>query len=203
MIPIKFSNNLGHSVIRSYLFTLITVIATALLWVRTHYCVDDIQIIGKFLDVGFHFDLQSSAGGVQVFFVYATPWPPKLGGNPELLQPGVRYTKEPFLPWYSLREKLNEWTVWWFQFRRVKINGEKGIEFLFPIWILPPLVLALEYVRNFLRRHCKKTGICLKCGYDCRATPDRCPECGEPPALKISVSIPTIHGAYSKNPMKK
>ncbi len=50
-----------------------------------------------------------------------------------------------------------------------------------PIWFLLLLFVPLPARATFRmvrarRRHC--AGLCRACGYDLRATPDRCPECG-------------------------
>jgi hypothetical protein len=49
-------------------------------------------------------------------------------------------------------------------------------------WQAMILTGALPAVQLYLwRRHMRerpKQGLCQKCGYDLRATPDRCPECG-------------------------
>ena len=55
--------------------------------------------------------------------------------------------------------------------------------FSFPLH-LPVLVFSLPpccswAVFSIRRRKRKKLGLCLKCGYDLRASKDRCPECGE------------------------
>jgi hypothetical protein len=39
-----------------------------------------------------------------------------------------------------------------------------------------PVILALLVI--MIRRRRKKPGCCGSCGYDLRATPERCPECG-------------------------
>ena len=53
----------------------------------------------------------------------------------------------------------------------------------FGYWIglfaLPPLFVTLRLFLRFCRR---REGHCVQCGYDLRATPDRCPECGTIPA---------------------
>ncbi|HEX4793705.1 MAG TPA: hypothetical protein VH370_07940 [Humisphaera sp.] len=49
---------------------------------------------------------------------------------------------------------------------------------LFATW---PLIWALFKRKEIRRRRRMRSGHCQSCGYDLRATPDRCPECGATP----------------------
>jgi hypothetical protein len=58
-----------------------------------------------------------------------------------------------------------------------------------PYWLLFALTAWLPAVRGLavhrsrrLRAYRRTHGQCLQCGYDLRATPDRCPECGTIPS---------------------
>ncbi len=63
-------------------------------------------------------------------------------------------------------------------------NGFRAFMMMVPLWfialiaaILPALWIRL-YRGKWRRERRRDAGLCPHCGYDLRATPDRCPECG-------------------------
>src|SRR4051812_14159409 len=58
-------------------------------------------------------------------------------------------------------------------------NGNGGV--LVPFWsviLLSATGPAFWLWRRVRSKHMTRRGLCPRCGYDLRATPDRCPECG-------------------------
>jgi hypothetical protein len=64
-------------------------------------------------------------------------------------------------------------------------DGRYGDQLLIiPDWCLLVVAALLPAGRFFgwrIGRHRRKAGRCPRCGYDLRATPERCPECGGVP----------------------
>jgi hypothetical protein len=57
---------------------------------------------------------------------------------------------------------------------------------LWPAWYVPRLV------GEHRRRRREARGLCWRCGYDLRATPHRCPECGASPRGGSDCSVPSL-----------
>jgi hypothetical protein len=82
--------------------------------------------------------------------------------------------------WHLLHSYYSS-TFWGFHVRALMI----------PIWLIVPLLLVLPAFQvTTARRNRRRQNIgrCRNCGYDLRATPDRCPECGMVPAGRVEIS---------------
>jgi hypothetical protein len=162
------------SVLSSVLF-----VATAILWVRSYGRSD---VIGN----------DSAPRG----FIFATA-----KGELEfvvMLHQPVQKISSPKFVWriegpYSLRELAKEvtvtqvvgFTIFHDPPRPIGSTGDKFWAIALPCWFVMALTAfpAASLIRNRLRRSAlrQRLNLCVKCGYDLRATPDRCPECGTAP----------------------
>ena len=126
-----------------------------------------------------------SGGGTAVTFV-STPWAVVLSVHADGRQArdDVRdLVAAEFGPlaWATMpaAEAVRGAGFWWFDVEHLPVTRRRSL--LVPDWFLLALVaapLCWGAARRHRRRSRRGAGLCPACGYDLRASPGRCPECG-------------------------
>jgi hypothetical protein len=66
---------------------------------------------------------------------------------------------------------------------------EQSVTFPLAAIFFPAIFLSVLWKRREIKQRRRLTkGLCTNCGYDLRATPDRCPECGTVPTKQNAIS---------------
>jgi len=168
-------------------------VATAVLWVRSYWFDDEVGIYGPNENY-----VCSSWGGNLLFILCPTyrgpraiPYSAKMEWghvSAKLTSLGascITIAKYRRLAWLGFAYDPNQLTLG---------NGRyyySGYRLFLPHWLFCLLFLAAPaawYRERIRYRRLTKKGRCLICGYDLRATPGRCPECGTIPPKKEMIS---------------
>jgi hypothetical protein len=197
--------------LRGWLFNLLVAIsllagiAITSVWIRSHFVGDWIsfgQIRDPSYDESFY-QIDSDDGRLLFSRLHVTvtgPAPKSFQIDQDAgmtLPPGFSYKSHPALvePNKSLRYYLgayfyNNWSQSPFmgdpdhRFPSMGQRTEHNVLLDIPHWyfIIISCILPIWFTVRLARQHHRKqSGFCLKCGYDLRATPNRCPECGTVP----------------------
>jgi hypothetical protein len=171
------------------LLSVVLCIAAAGLWVRSHRRMD----VVRRWDAGRRTEeiFLSNAGKVQL---YAN----RYVHDPVASLPagaGVRRGA------YDVKPGLLDDPSAWLGFRAHLGRGtppDYGVGVTLPDWFIVAMAAALPGVRALRRTLYGREpgpGTCAKCGYDLRATPERCPECGT-----MTVAGSELRAATSQGP---
>ena len=107
----------------------------------------------------------------------------------------------PFRPWGFAASLWSDASSWFLDERGAFIylgnsitNYDRNWLAAVPLWFVARMFAIVPSIRLIARRKLfpVNAGCCPNCGYDLRATPDRCPECRTIPAARI-ISPPTPH----------
>ena len=159
--------------------SLLLFVATVVLWVRSYWRQDFFRRIRPGRPDGlrtFAF-LTSARGGAQVDVGFVSS-----GFTGVLGREGWDWLCTDYPPTvYAAGLSANRWG---FHYDSYDDPPLRTTRIIFPLWLPTALFAALPLARGALfirRRRRGREGHCARCGYDLRATPERCPECGVVP----------------------
>ena len=184
------------------LVSLVLCVVTAVLWVRGYFVLDNLYRQAWFDEDGKSYwiqdEMSSGRGGVGMNRIVQS-FPPTISSGRTTRQVyearygagTVHRAKPPAYPQFHVG--VGDVPVWGgFKrggFARPDVPGRRlprtyAWQLVVPYWAVVPPLAALPVtwlVRRHHHRRRVRAGLCPACGYDLRATPDRCPECGTVP----------------------
>jgi hypothetical protein len=152
--------------------SLLALVATVPLWVRSYHAMDTVGVVRLSQSVS----VESDAGRISLIYDRF-----RFSGGPPrwsfVRYRGFIWDASLIPPRYSILGV--EWrTVAWPNSRLRALTV--------PYWMIAgaATVAPMLSVRRMIHRRSRRSdGRCAGCGYDLRATPDRCPECGAAPSV--------------------
>jgi hypothetical protein len=175
--------------------SLLLCVAVALLWVRGHWvadCVRYTRLTAPAPAVGGRLDEWNvlSGKGVVALVRESRRWSPRPPTAKQIKPPEAGLTRFTISPAAFDVARDGVWQRIGFNYYDSSSPSRTVRGVRVPHWLLAALTAAapaLWAVRRRRRREGPaRSGVCPRCGYDLRATPGRCPECGTmPPAAPV------------------
>lgn len=158
--------------------SLLLCVAIVVLWVRSYWAEDIVEhCTPQQGSVGYWGVVAASDNGSVAVGNFGSPDPQQPGG---WSLAGLRYTR--FRAVYGVTVFKPGTTLLGFGCRYVFNSPRVYLrQIILPHWVFVLVIAALPvlWINSHLRRRRRrKQGLCLVCGYDLRASKERCPECG-------------------------
>lgn len=147
---------------------MLCLVTTLFLWVRSYWQSDWISLVGD------RWLIQFSPNRGVIWISIA------LTGE----EPGIKMGTQPAEMWPSLPDKIT-WQFAGISYTSAEDNYNSTVTWAtLPYWTVALMTAILPACWRWVRwrRQGMTEGLCTVCGYDLRATPERCPECGAVPA---------------------
>jgi hypothetical protein len=151
-------------------------VATAILWARSYYFHDIVYYNTSIFSIPFpqtSVGISSNGGAIKIWLAHEVSY--------------FNFGSNSALGWHLDSERLNSNVFSTLSFAddppvfSARTHQTTFHSMRIPFWLLSPLS-ALPAVSLLIKRRQEKRrtilGACRQCGYDLRATPERCPECG-------------------------